>query len=237
MRARATRIDRRAVIDWVAWALSRALVMPLLYIPPLRMRRRGTENIPRTGPLLIVCNHVSVADPLVMMAAARPRRTAMMSKSELFKNGVVRAILLAVRAFPIRRGQADFGAIRHAVRLLEAGECVVVFPEGHVSRTGHMRRGHPGAGMFALRPGVTVIPAATWDTQLFRGPARVMFGPPIDLSDITSGPRKQRNREATDRIMTVLCDMVTELGGPVQPPPVGPVREQDRRRGLVVPLG
>lgn len=236
MRARATTTDR-PVIDRVAWALSRVLVMPLLYIPPLRMRRRGTENIPASGPLLIVCNHVSVADPLVMMAAARPRRTAMMSKSELFKNRVVRTILLAVRAFPIRRGQADFGAIRHAVRLLESGECVVVFPEGHVSRTGHMRRGHPGAGMFALRPGVTVIPAATWDTQLFRGPARVTFGPPIDLSGLTEGPRKQRNREATDRIMTVLCEMVTELGGPPQPPPVGPVRPEDRRRGLVVPLG
>lgn len=228
---------RARAIDRIAWALSRLLVMPLLYLPPLRMRRRGVENLPRTGPLLIVCNHVSVADPLVMMAAARPRRTAMMSKSELFKNRIVSAILHAVRAFPIRRGQADFRAVRHACRLLESGECVVVFPEGHVSRTGHMRRGHPGAGMFALRPGVTVVPAATWDTQLFRGPARVMFGPPIDMSDIAPGPRKQRNREATDRIMSVLCEMVAELGGPVQPPPVGPVRPEDRRRGLVVPIG
>ena len=94
------------------------------------MRRRGVENLPRSGPLLIVCNHVSVADPLVMMAAARPRRTAMMSKSELFKNRIVAAILHAVRAFPIRRGQPDFRAIRHACRLLESGPVRGGVPRG-----------------------------------------------------------------------------------------------------------
>jgi 1-acyl-sn-glycerol-3-phosphate acyltransferase len=223
------------VIDRIVWLLSRALVMPLLYGPPLRMRRRGTEHLPLDAPLLIVCNHVSVADPIVLMAAARPRRTCMMTKSELFKYRPVAFILRLVKAFPVRRGQADIGAIRHALRLLADGECLVVFPEGHVSRTGHMRRGHPGAGFFALRPGVVTIPAVAWDTQLFRGPARVVFGPPIDMSDISPGPRKHRNREATDRIMTELVAMVTELGGPLQPAPLGEPREEDRRRGRVTP--
>jgi 1-acyl-sn-glycerol-3-phosphate acyltransferase len=129
----------------------------------------------------------------------------------------------------------DVGAIRHALALIEAGECIVVFPEGHVSRTGHMRRGHPGAGFFALRPGVTVIPAVAWDTQLFRGPVRVVFGPPIDMGGITGDSRKARNRAATDRIMTVLCRMAIEAGAPLQDPPVGPIRPKDLARGFVDP--
>ena len=223
------------MIDRIVWLLSRALVMPLLYGPPLRMRRRGDANLPRTGPLLIVCNHVSIADPLVLMAASRPRRTCMMTKSEMFKHRPVAWFLRLVRAFPVRRGQADIGAIRHALDLLASGECLVIFPEGHVSRTGHMRRGHPGAGFFSLRPGVVTVPAVVWDSQLFRGPARIVFGEPIDMSDITTGPRKLRNRQATDRIMTEMVAMVTALGGPAQPAPVGEPREQDRRRGRVTP--
>ena len=223
------------MIDSLVWLVSRLTVVPLLHAPPLRMRRRGAEHVPRSGPVLIVCNHVSVADPIVLMAAARPRRTSMMAKSELFRGRVVGWYLRCVRAFPVRRGRVDITAVRHALRLLEAGECVVVFPEGKVSRSGMMRRGHPGAGMFALRPEVTVVPAVTWDTQLFRGPARVVFGPAIDMSDIPPGPRKRRNRDATDRIMTVLAGMVADAGGPVQDPPLG--APDPRPRLAPAPLG
>jgi 1-acyl-sn-glycerol-3-phosphate acyltransferase len=141
-----------------------------------------------------------------------------------------------LRAFPVRRGTADIAAVRHALRVLEQGECVVLYPEGHVSRSGKMRKGHPGAGMLALREGVTVVPVVTWDTQLFRGPARVVFGPPIDMSDIAPGPRKRRNREATDRIMGVLCAMVARAGGPVQDPPVGSP-DPETRRAVIMPGG
>lgn len=209
------------MIDSLVWLLSRITVLPLLHAPPLRMRRRGVEHLPRTGPVLLVCNHVSVADPIVLMAAARPRRTSMMAKSELFAKPLFGWYLRCVRAFPVRRGRGDVAAVRHALRLLEAGDCVVVFPEGKVSRSGIMRRGHPGAGMLALRSGATVVPVVSWDTQLFRGPARVVFGPPLDLADLPEGPRKARNRAATDRIMTVLAAMVAEVGGPLQDPPVG----------------
>ncbi|WP_217921082.1 lysophospholipid acyltransferase family protein [Miltoncostaea oceani] len=223
------------MIDRVMWALAHVIVLPLLYLPPLRMRRRGTEHLPRTGAVLLVCNHVSVADPLVLTAAARHRRTSMMAKAELFGNPFAAFLLRLQRAFPIRRGVGDVGAIRHALSLLDRGECLVVFPEGHVSRTGHMRRGHPGAGMFAQRPGVTVVPAVCWDTQLFRGPARVTFGPPVDVSDLTGTSRKARNREATDRIMTALCELAIAAGAPLQDPPVGPIRPKDLKRGFVDP--
>jgi 1-acyl-sn-glycerol-3-phosphate acyltransferase len=226
---------RDVVLDRLSWVLGHLIVLPLLHLYPLRMRRRGVEHVPRSGALLIVCNHVSVADPIVLTAAARHRRVSSMAKAELFANPLIAYVLRLQRAFPIRRGVGDVTAIRHGLALLERGECLAMFPEGHVSRTGHMRRGHPGAGFFAQRPGVTVIPAVCWDTQLFRGPVRVVFGPPIDMTGLTGTSRKARNREATDRIMTVLCRMAIEAGAPLQDPPVGPIRPKDLRRGFVEP--
>ena len=225
------------IADWLLWTLSRLIVLPVLYIYPLRMRRFGVEHLPRTGPVLIVCNHVSVADPIILMAAARKRRTSMVAKRELFqKHPVFGWLLRTYRAIPLDRAKpADFAAIRRACALLDQGEAVVVFPEGHVSRRGTMRRGAPGAGFFGLRPGVTVVPAVIWDTQLFRGPARVRFGPPVDLSDIAAPSRHERNRLATDRIMTVLAELLPGVGGPVQDPPVGPQRPIDRTRGIWFP--
>lgn len=228
---------RREIADWILWRLSRLIVLPVLYLYPLRMRRFGVEHVPATGPVLIVCNHISVADPIILMAAARTRRTAMIAKRELFlKHPVFGWLLRTYRSIPLDRSKpADFTAIRRAVALLEEGHAVVVFPEGHVSRRGTMRRGAPGAGFFGLRPGVTVIPAVIWNTQLFRGPARLRFGPPVDLSDIDAPSRHERNRLATDRIMTVLAEMLPSVGGPVQDAPVGPQRLIDRTRGIWFP--
>lgn len=223
------------LLDRLSWLLGHVLVLPLLLIPPLRMRRRGQENVPREGAVLLVCNHVSVCDPIVLTAAARHRRVSSMAKAELFANPLVSYVLRLQRAFPIRRGVGDVTAIRHALAILDEGGCLAMFPEGHVSRTGHMRRGHPGAGFFAQRPGVTVVPAVCWDTQLFRGPVRVVIGPPIDMTGLTGTSRKARNREATDRIMTVLCRMAIEVGAPLQDPPVGPIRPKDLKRGFVDP--
>lgn len=222
--------------DGVMWILSHILALPLLYVYPLRMRSRGTEHLPATGAILIVCNHVSVADPMILMAAARRRRTSMVAKRELFSNPVFGWFLRALRAIPLDRSKpADFTAVRRALALLEEGDAVVVFPEGHVSRAGTMRRGAPGAGFLGTRPGVTVIPAVVWNTQRFRGPARILFGPPVDLAGIAASSRHERNRLATDRVMTALSEMLPEVGGPVQDPPVGPQRAIDKTRGIWFP--
>ena len=73
---------RPEIADWILWHLSRLIVLPVLYLYPLRMRRFGVQHVPRSGPVLIVCNHVSVADPIILMAAARKRRTAMVAKPD-----------------------------------------------------------------------------------------------------------------------------------------------------------
>ena len=130
-------------------------MLPLLYLPPLRMRRRGNEHLPATGPVLIVCNHVSVADPIVLMAAARKRRTSMISKAELFERHPASASFLHAcgrsrSTAPSRPTSAPSAA---PARCSSGGHAVVVFPEGHVSRSGHMRRGPPAPACSRCAPG------------------------------------------------------------------------------------
>jgi 1-acyl-sn-glycerol-3-phosphate acyltransferase len=111
--------------------------------------------------------------------------------------------------------------VRTARDLLATGECLMVFPEGGVTRSGHMRPGFSGAGYLALQPEVVVVPAVIWNTQLFRGPVRMRFGPPIPMDELRASPRPGRNRRATERIMETLAEMVPSVGGPEQPPPIG----------------
>jgi 1-acyl-sn-glycerol-3-phosphate acyltransferase len=125
--ALAAACPRRGLADRLLWLITRVTIVPLLHLPPLRMRRRGTGHLPRTGPVPLVCDHVSIADPLVLAAAARPRRTAMMAKSELFRSAPLRRYLRGLRAFPVRRAFPDLSAVRLARDLVERGECVVVF--------------------------------------------------------------------------------------------------------------
>jgi len=202
------------------WHLIRLLMLLVFYVV-LRGRRIGHRRIPRRGAVLIVCNHVSFFDPPIMAVAVRPRRVWLMSKEELFRSTPLAWVMSRVGAFPVRRATADRESIRMSRSLLERGEALMLFPEGGVTRSGVMRPGFPGAGSLALIPGVTVIPAVIWNTQLLRGPVRVRFGAPIPMDDLRRSPRAGRNQRATERIMDHLAALLPLVGGPVQDGPRG----------------
>jgi 1-acyl-sn-glycerol-3-phosphate acyltransferase len=202
------------------WPANRAFGGGLSYLA-LRMRRSGQEHIPPDGPVLIVCTHVGFIDPLVLATAALPRRSWMMGKEELFRSAALASWMTRSGGFPVRRASPDLWAVRTSRDLLARGECLLMFPEGGVNRGGRLRPGFSGAGYLALRPGVTVIPAVVWNTQLLRGPARVRFGPPLPMDELRASARPGRNRRATERIMEALAGMVPLVGGPDQPAPTG----------------
>ncbi len=188
----------------------------------LRLRVRGREHVPRGGPLLVACNHVAFIDPLLVALALAPRRPWFMAKEELFRSRLLAPWMRRSGGFPVRRASPDVWAVRTARDLLAGGECLMVFPEGGVSRNGLMRPGFSGTGYLALQPDVTVIPAVIWNTQLLRGPVRVRFGPPISMRELRASPRPGRNRRATELIVARLAEMVPLVGGPPQAPPAGP---------------
>ncbi|MCU0306200.1 MAG: 1-acyl-sn-glycerol-3-phosphate acyltransferase [Thermoleophilia bacterium] len=211
-----------------AWEPSRVLMMPWLF-GPMRFRVRGREHIPRRGGVLVVSNHVSQADPPLVGYATIPRRSYYMAKSELFRIRGLAWYIRALGAFPVVRGSPDRNSIRMARDLLARGECVIMFPEGTRTTSGHLRPGFPGAGLLGLEPGITIVPAAIWGSQHPFGPVRVRFGPPVRVDDLGSGPRGRRAQVVTDRMMAAIAALVPRVGGPAQDPPSGSATLPPRR--------
>jgi 1-acyl-sn-glycerol-3-phosphate acyltransferase len=172
-----------------------------------RLQATGVEHVPKEGGFVLAANHTSNFDPWPLGIPLFPHRTLrFMAKVELF-NPVLKPILYAGGAFPVRRGEADHEAIEKAVALAREGEVVVMFPEGTRRRKGLRKKfeakPHSGAARIALAAGVPLVPAAVKGTdRLARlGPLRVAYGPPIPLDDLTGRPPREAAETATDRLM------------------------------------
>jgi 1-acyl-sn-glycerol-3-phosphate acyltransferase len=117
----------------------------------------GTQHVPASGPVIIAPVHRSFIDFFVASEVTR-RKLHYMAKDSLWKNGLLARILPAVGAFPVHRQSADREALRRAQRVLEAGEVLILFPEGE-RRTGPVVQDlHEGVAFLAARTGATVVP-------------------------------------------------------------------------------
>ncbi len=202
---------------WCWWSFGRRVSIIYLRLRYRMRTARGKANVPRSGAVLVVSNHMTGNDPF-LVGSGIPRCTYYMAKSELFDHRVQGRLLGRVGAFPVRRGQADLTAIRIARGLLARGECVVMFPEGTRSRDERLRSPYPGAALLGLPDDVTVIPVAIWGIQHRRGPARVIFGPPVSKEGL-EGSRSDRAGELALRMMAAIADLLPGIGGPRQEPP------------------
>ena len=95
-----------------------------------RVRVIGAENLPAEGGCLLCSNHTSMRD-VVVLAAALPRQPRYMAKKELFKIPLLSQLIRALGAFPVDRGGADVSSIKKSIAMIEGGEVVSVFPQGH----------------------------------------------------------------------------------------------------------
>ena len=213
----------------VFWPLA-AIVVPVLR-GMARIRIRHPEKLPATGAFILAPNHHSNIDPLVIgLAVWRVGRAPrFLAKASLFRIPVVGAALRSVGQIPVERGGAGRGAIpmTAAKRLIEEGQGVIVYPEGSLTRDPDLwpMRGKTGAARLALQLGLPVIPAAHWGTQDLmprytnrlrlrpRAHIDVVFGDPVDLSDLGRVADRAALTAATDRIMTAITELVEELRG------------------------
>jgi 1-acyl-sn-glycerol-3-phosphate acyltransferase len=117
----------------------------------------GADQVPASGPVIIAPVHRSFIDFFVA-SQVTPRKLHYMAKDSLWKHGLLARILPAVGAFPVHRGSADREALRRAQQVLDAGEVLILFPEGE-RRTGPVVEDlHEGVGFLAARTGATVVP-------------------------------------------------------------------------------
>lgn len=149
-------------------------VLSRIFIPTFgSIRVTGQEHVPRTGPLIIVANHQSNADPPVMVYAI-PRGIFFMAKRSLFWGPVVSYLLRAVHVHPVNRDGRDTDAVRWALQTLESGRALLIFPEGTRS-PGALRKATDGLAYLALSSGAPVLPVAMTGTEHIRGMFRIAF--------------------------------------------------------------
>lgn len=147
-----------------------------------RIEIEGKEHLPERGKAIVSPNHFSMMDPIII-GAFLPRKVNFMAKEELFSNKLFALILNKLGVFPVKRGGADIGAIRTALRILNNGDIFCIFPEGTRSKTGEILKAKPGAAMIAIRARSPIIPIAIiGDYKLF-SKVKIIIDKPIYLSD------------------------------------------------------
>ncbi len=150
------------------------------------------ERVPKTGAVILAPNHASLFDP-PLVGCASPRRVTTMGKAELFNKKwfglkIFPYIIQHMATFPVKRGAPDRRAIRRALRVLESGEVLVIFPEGTRTRTGKLGEGEIGLAMIAHSSKAPIVPMYLEGTQNALSPlrggvrlfkTRVVFGEPL----------------------------------------------------------
>ena len=128
----------------------------------------GKNNLPDKGAILVVSNHLSLADPPIIGACLK-RRAVFMAKEELFRNWLSRWIMRGFGAFPVHRGSVDRKAIRNAEEALSNGFLMAMFPEAKRSTDACLGDAHDGASLIASRCNVPLLPIGIYGTEEMKG--------------------------------------------------------------------
>ena len=207
--------------------------------PPLLTFTKRTwidgDKIPATGGCVVVVNHISHADPLTTahFLYDHGRLPRYLAKSNLFENAFLKRFLTSAGQIPVKRLTTDaLGAYSAAVEAVRAGECVVVYPEGTITRQPDLwpMRGKTGAARIALETACPVIPVAQWGVQHLLAPyakkpdllprkeVTYRAGDPVLLDDLRELPSSAEvTQRATDRIMDAITVLLEEIRGAKAP--------------------
>lgn len=190
-------------------------------------RFEGLEHIPREGPVLVACNHISYLDPLAhaYMLIKAGRRPRFMAKSELYENWLLRHVLEGAKQIRVERGSGSMAPVEAAKQALRQGDAVLVYPEGTITRNPDYTpmEGKTGVARLTLATEVPVLPMAVWGSQYvwqrdgarslkFGRPIWVKAGVPLDFSQYEGEKDDPATlRKVTDTIMDELTRLVTDL--------------------------
>ncbi|MDD3652790.1 MAG: lysophospholipid acyltransferase family protein [Desulfotomaculaceae bacterium] len=166
----------------------------------------GAANLPEAGGLVLVANHTSYWDPVVV-GCAIDRRINFMGKAELFDIPLLNPIIRALGTFPVRRGGSDRSAIRKALALLEEGQIVGVFPEGGRSLSGELQRPHLGAAMLALKAGVPMLPVGIKVSEGLFGKIKINIGKPV-IFPVAAKLSRADQEKASNLLMTQIAALL-----------------------------
>jgi cytidylate kinase len=203
-----------------------SLVLRVIARAIIRIRVEGDLSaIPESGPLIIAANHASSADPVLIGAFLNGRLHRPLNwlgKRELVEMPVIGWFMRQAGIHPVDRATADVEAFRTAIRVLESGNILTVFPEGTRSPDGVLQEVREGVAVLALRSGAPVLPVGVADSDkvwrkgaLLPTPGRsitVRYGRPFvvadELPESVKGDRRKAKEAATRLIMSRIAELL-----------------------------
>lgn len=217
-----------------AFKIGTKVVIPLLNLVG-KKQWQGGEKLPKSGKIIVASNHISYLDVLFFthFLYRNGRAPRYIGKEGVFKVPVIGKIILAAGMVPVARESKDASkALDHAVRLLEVGHCVGVYPEGTLTRDpdGWPMVAKTGLARLAIATKTPIIPIAQWGSQIVmptyekkikffpRTPIKVLVGDPIDLSAWHGKEGDpEALRDATAFVMRELTTLLEQLRGEKRP--------------------
>lgn len=184
----------------------------------LNVTVEGMEKFPKTGPLLIVMNHLGDADAVAVVSAL-PVPPDALGKIELYDLPILGKLMDWYGVIWLHRGRPDKRALRAALDGLAEGRVIAIAPEGRYSLSGALEEGTGGAAFLAYKSGAPVLPVAVIGTEnenvyghlkrFRRAPVQVRVGEMFKLEEQASARREALER-GTSQVMAVLADLLPE---------------------------
>ena len=219
-----TRIEPAPPLYRVVVAILKTLVRLLGW----RVRIDGLEHVPKTGPVIVVANHVSYLDPILLGLAVEQhgRTVRFLAKRELFDHWFTGPVMRGADQILVdRRGDAG-AALQHAELAMLDGKLLIIYPEATIHPVFDPARGKTGAARLALSTGVPLVPAVAWGGQQIAtkgGRKRPGWFSPhvVRFSEPIAYERTDDAAELTGRIMAAIAALLSDAAA-AHPRDLGP---------------
>jgi 1-acyl-sn-glycerol-3-phosphate acyltransferase len=207
--------DREPATGLMLYRLFKWGIINPVYYSYFRGRVHGVEHVPRKGRILVVSNHASDLDPL-LVACSVDRPVAFMAKEELFKIPAVGRFIKLYGAYPVKRGKGDRAALKAAMNAVQQGWATGIFLDGTRTADGRIHDPKIGAAWLAAQTQATLVPVSLWGADaIFRPgklpkstPLTIRIGPPIAPPSSTD----RAELEATTAICAAQINAMLDLG-------------------------
>jgi 1-acyl-sn-glycerol-3-phosphate acyltransferase len=205
----------------VFYPVLRAVMHLLRYIFIFRrLHVGGLDKVPKTGPVLVVGNHIATLDPPLTGALIKRFDVYYMAKSEYFVKRRQRWLFKAYNAFPVVRHTPDRTSLKQALSVLQNGHVLMMYPEGTRSTDLQLHRPYAGAGFLARRSAVPIVPVAVWGSEgvLPKGASwprheahvHIEFGDPFLLPERNADGTPMSHQQSADYMMARVAAMLPE---------------------------
>jgi 1-acyl-sn-glycerol-3-phosphate acyltransferase len=186
------------------------VLIPLL----INFKINGCENVPKTGGILIVSNHLSVGDP-VLMEVFLCRRLNFMAKEELFRNKFASIIIKYFGAFPVYRGSSSRDAVRIAINRLREEKALVMFPEGKRSSENKLRQAFLGSALIGCHCQVPIVPIGISGSEAIKGLFWVWHRPIVTMNIgklfYLPGTKRHVSKEILEEYTKIVMSHISDL--------------------------